>query len=101
MNPKYPIYIVSKGRYESLTTARALDKMNTPYRIAVESHEYDLYVNKVGKEKVLKLPFSNHGEGPTRARVPLQLHLFQPDEIRLIQMRLQFLRWRFVKSHHH
>ena len=56
MNPKYPIYIVSKGRWESRLTSKALDKMNVPYHLVVEEHERGLYANEVGDEKVLVLP---------------------------------------------
>ena len=56
MNPKYPIYIVSKGRWESRLTSKALDKMNVPYHLVVEEHERELYVKEVGEEKVLVLP---------------------------------------------
>jgi len=56
MNPKYPIYIVSKGRWESRLTSKALDKMNCPYYIVVEEHERELYAQAVGAEKVLVLP---------------------------------------------
>lgn len=56
MSPKYPIYIVSKGRWESRLTSKALDKMNVPYHIVVEEHERELYAQTVGAEKVLVLP---------------------------------------------
>ena len=36
INPKYPIYIVSKGRWESRLTSKILEKMNVPYKIVVE-----------------------------------------------------------------
>lgn len=40
---RYPIYIVSKGRWDSRYTAKALDKMKTPYYMVVEEQEYDNY----------------------------------------------------------
>jgi hypothetical protein len=58
MNPKYPIYIVSKGRFERRLTATALEKMKVPYRFIVEEFEFDKYAEKVGKERVLILPQS-------------------------------------------
>ena len=67
-NPRYPIYVISKGRWESRHTSRTLDKMGVPYYLAVEPQEYDNYVKAVGKEKVLALPFSNHGLGSGPAR---------------------------------
>jgi len=56
MNPKYPVYIVSKGRWESRLTSKALDRLNVPYHIVVEEHERELYAQEVGEEKVLVLP---------------------------------------------
>jgi len=68
MNPKYPIYIVSKGRWESRLTSKALEKMQIPYFIVVEPQEYDLYSKYISKEKILILPFSNLGQGSIPAR---------------------------------
>ncbi len=56
MNPRYPIYIVSKGRWESRLTAKALDALGLPYYMVVEPQEYDLYAAKVGTERLLALP---------------------------------------------
>lgn len=67
-HPQYPIYIISKGRWESRYTAKALDKMGVFYRIAVEPQEYDLYAQYVPEEQLLTLPFSNHGKGSGPAR---------------------------------
>lgn len=69
LDPKYPIYIISKGRAEYQYTSRALDKLGLKHRIAVEEHEYDLYAEALGgEEKLLALPFSNHGKGSGPAR---------------------------------
>ena len=43
MNPKYPIYIISKGRAESRLTSKALERLKVPYRIVIEPQEYDEY----------------------------------------------------------
>ena len=43
MNPRYPIYIVSKGRWEQRLTANALNLMKVPFKMVVEKHEYDNY----------------------------------------------------------
>lgn len=56
MNPKYPIYIVSKGRWKTRLTSKALDRINVPYYIVVEAHEYDEYANVIDPAKVLVLP---------------------------------------------
>lgn len=66
--PKYPIYILSKGRWNYNHTSKALDKLGLPYRIAVEPQEYDLYRQNFEPEQLLTLPFSNHGKGSGPAR---------------------------------
>jgi hypothetical protein len=68
MNPEYPIYIISKGRWDSRLTVRALDKMHTPYHIVVEPQEYDKYAMFIQVDKILALPFSNLGQGSIPAR---------------------------------
>jgi hypothetical protein len=58
LNPKYPIYIVSKGRWESRLTAKALENIKVPYYIVVEKQEYDKYCSVTNPKKgtVLILP---------------------------------------------
>lgn len=68
MNPKYPVYIVSKGRAESRLTSRALERMRVPYRIVVEPQEFDAYAEHIQPWKILTLPFSNLGQGSIPAR---------------------------------
>ena len=68
MNPKHPIYIVSKGRWQNGLTPRALDRMRVPYHIVVEPQEYDQYATVIAPEKILTLPFSNLGQGSIPAR---------------------------------
>ena len=38
-NPKYPIYIISKGRWESRMTQRTMEDIGVPYRIVIEDAE--------------------------------------------------------------
>lgn len=64
----YPIYIISKGRYEVTLTADNFENSGLDYLIAVEPQEYDLYVKKLGEHRVLKLPFQNLGLGSYPAR---------------------------------
>ena len=68
MNPNYPVYIVSKGRWESRLTSKALERMNVPYNIVIEPQEYDKYAALIDSNKILVLPFSNLGQGSTPAR---------------------------------
>ena len=67
-NIKYPIYIVSKGRYENPITAKLFLKENIEFKIAVEPQEYDNYCKTIPKENILKLPFANLGVGSYPAR---------------------------------
>ena len=67
-NPRYPVYIVSKGRADSRLTAKTFEKCNIPYYIVIEPQEYDEYAFLIDPKKILILPFSNHGDGPGRAR---------------------------------
>lgn len=66
--PIYPVYIISKGRYEKTYTADNLEQSGIDYLIAVEPQEYDLYAKKLGQHRILKLPFSNLGLGSYPAR---------------------------------
>lgn len=68
MHPKYPVYIVSKGRWELRHTVHALEERDISYRIVIEPQEYPQYSEFIDKEKILVLPFSNLGEGSIPAR---------------------------------
>lgn len=56
---RYPIYIPSKNRFKSRYTAKALDAMNTPYKIVVEPGEVENYARHIAPEKILVLPQDN------------------------------------------
>lgn len=64
----FPVYIISKGRYENPITAKSFIKAGIDFLIAVEPQEYDLYCKSLGISRVLKLPFSNLGIGSYPAR---------------------------------
>jgi hypothetical protein len=68
MNPDYPVYIISKGRWETRLTSKALEKIGVPYHIVIEPQEYDQYASVIDKAKILVLPFSNLGQGSIPAR---------------------------------
>ena len=68
MNPDYPVYIISKGRWESRLTVKALDKIGVPYRVAIEPQERDHYAAAIDPARLLVLPFSNLGQGSIPAR---------------------------------
>lgn len=66
--PAYPVYIVSKGRWETRMTAKALEAIGVPFRIVVEPQERDAYAAVIDQRKILVLPFSNLGQGSIPAR---------------------------------
>jgi len=68
MNPIYPVYIISKGRWETRLTSKALEEMNVPYHIVIEPQEYEQYAAVIDPKKILVLPFSNLGQGGIPAR---------------------------------
>lgn len=65
---KYPIYIISKGRWDNPLTALSFESCNIDYFIAVEPQEAEAYQKKLGVKRVLVLPFSNLGLGSYPAR---------------------------------
>jgi hypothetical protein len=67
-NPRYPVYVISKGRWDSRLTSKALERMSVPYRIVVEPQEYDNYAAVIDPARILVLPFSNLGQGSIPAR---------------------------------
>lgn len=66
--PRYPVYIISKGRWESRLTAKSLERLGVPYRIVVEPQERMLYGSVIDPAKILALPFRNLGLGSIPAR---------------------------------
>jgi hypothetical protein len=72
--PKYPFYIISKGRSDTMLTSRTLAQMKQPHYIAIEPQDEALYEQALDNFKIreyvtlLVAPFSNHGDGPGRAR---------------------------------
>lgn len=68
MQPKYPVYVISKGRWESRLTSKALEARSVPYHIVIEPQEYDQYAAVIDPAKILVLPFSNLGQGSIPAR---------------------------------
>lgn len=68
MNPEYPVYIISKGRWESRLTSKTLELANVPYHIVIEPQEYNNYAAVIDPAKILVLPFSNLGQGSIPAR---------------------------------
>ena len=67
-NSRYPICLPSKGRAETQTTGLLLDKLGVSYKFFVEETEYRQYCRNLGREKVIKMPFHDLGQGSIPAR---------------------------------
>ena len=55
MKSRFPLYIVSKGRWDRTYTVKALEHMGQPFHIVVEAQERDLYAATVDPKKILVL----------------------------------------------
>ncbi len=65
MNPKFPIYVVSKGRWDSRLTVKALEMMRVPFHLIVEKDEYENYCKVVDSSKILITPQKYNDEYDT------------------------------------
>jgi len=68
MNPRYPVYVISKGRADRCLTVRELERMNVPYKLVIEEDEFTEYSKITHVDNILVLPFSNLGQGSIPAR---------------------------------
>lgn len=68
VNPRYPVYVISKGRWENPLTAKYLERMGVSYRLIIEPQERDAYALTVDPSRINVLPFSNLGQGSIPAR---------------------------------
>ena len=72
IQPKYPIYVITKGRWEKTFTIDTLEDMGVNFFICVEPKEYENYCSnpKIDKNKILVLPenFSELGCGAVPVR---------------------------------
>lgn len=66
--PRFPVYVISKGRHDVCMTADFLIEDGVPFRLVIEPQEYDLYRQKYPDECIHVLPFSNLGQGSIPAR---------------------------------
>lgn len=99
--PRYPVYVISKGRFENNLTAKFLIKDGTPFHLVVEPQEADQYKANYGAENVYVLPFSNLGLGGIPARnwvwehskaAGFERHWILDDNIRSIKRRFKAYR---------
>ena len=56
MLPRFPIYIISKGRAKNGLTWKALDHMKVDYKIIVDESEYEEYASVLDKSKLMVCP---------------------------------------------
>lgn len=66
MNPEFPIFIPTKGRYKTPLTIRAFGAIGVPFVAVIEKQEYDQYAEIVPKDRLLVLPHQNQGLIVTR-----------------------------------
>jgi len=67
MNPKYPVFLPTKGRYELRHTIRAFEHIGVPFYPVVVPAEYDQYAAVVqDPSRIIVLPADVHGLVPTR-----------------------------------
>lgn len=80
MNPKYPVYVISKGRWDKCLTARELKAMRVPFYLVVEECERENYLQV--HDNLLVLPFSNLGLGSIPARNFVWQHSRENGDVR-------------------
>jgi len=68
LKPEYPVYVISKGRADSILTTKFLEQDGVPYYLVVEPQEAEAYAEACNPKKILRLPFSNLGQGGIPAR---------------------------------
>lgn len=68
MNPRYPVFIISKGRWSNCLTARELTMMQVPFTLVVEPQEVENYQLKWPMANIVPTPFSNLGLGSIPVR---------------------------------
>jgi DNA polymerase I-like protein with 3'-5' exonuclease and polymerase domains len=66
VTPRYPVYVPTKGRWETPQTIRALEKIGVPYYAVVQPGEVKKYESVVKNGKILVLPDDLDGLVPTR-----------------------------------
>lgn len=66
--PRYPIYVISKGRSDCCFTAKFLLRDGVPFRIVIEPQERESYEKHFDPKLLYVLPFGNLGQGSIPAR---------------------------------
>ena len=66
MNPRFPIFIPSKSRWESRYTMKALDRIGVPFTVFVEAPQFDNYASVIPRDRLVTLPHQDKGLVVTR-----------------------------------
>ena len=66
--PKYPVYVISKGRADTCLTANFLLKDKVNFRLVIEPQEYDKYAKHYDSSIIITTPFKNLGLGSIPVR---------------------------------
>lgn len=66
MNPRWPIFIPTKGRADTRMTIRMFQRLGVPFTIFVEAQERDIYAQHVAAEQIHVLPHRDKGLTVTR-----------------------------------
>jgi len=66
MNPKYPVFVPTKGRHDTRLTIKMFESLGVPYTAFVEAQEFDAYAKVVDRKKLHVLPHQNKGLVVTR-----------------------------------
>jgi hypothetical protein len=66
MMPQYPIYVPTKGRYDSRLTIKALQRLGLKFFAVVEPQEYARYALEIDSSRILVVPHRDCGVVATR-----------------------------------
>ena len=66
MNPEFPVFIPTKGRWESRLTIKMFERLGVTYTAFIEEQEYDKYAQFVDEKKLHVLPHRDKGLVVTR-----------------------------------
>lgn len=64
--PKYPVFVPTKGRWDTRWTIRGFQHLGLPFTAVVEPQEYDEYAKHVPEEQLLVTPHRDKGLTVTR-----------------------------------
>ena len=66
MKNKYPVFVPTKGRFNTPITINMFKKQNIDFKIVIEKQEYKDYIKIVDKKDILIVPHKNKGLTKTR-----------------------------------